>query len=176
MHLPGFKLLSLSHGNSWQQKLPRLLGIGCGWHDILQPAWMENLASTLIWGGESNCSWSVVYVCVIGETIKRKQLVLFMFFRWRPFCSRIPFLLLDLLQKVEGWFFLCSQNPQTLLPPPHLRAWSRADQRHAQPGHRRDRRRRQRGGGCLPDCQEGPQTHQRDPDGQRDGLTDWQQL
>jgi len=33
---------------------------------ICQPAWMENFASTWIWGGESNCSWSVVYVCVIG--------------------------------------------------------------------------------------------------------------
>ena len=35
--------------------------------DIFQPAWMENFASTWIWGGESNCSWSVVYVCVIGD-------------------------------------------------------------------------------------------------------------
>jgi len=33
---------------------------------ICQPAWMENFASTWIWGGESNCNWSVVYVCVIG--------------------------------------------------------------------------------------------------------------
>jgi len=33
---------------------------------ICQPAWMENFASTWLWGGESNCSWSVVYVCVIG--------------------------------------------------------------------------------------------------------------
>jgi len=33
---------------------------------ICQPAWIENIASTWIWGGESNCSWSVVYVCVIG--------------------------------------------------------------------------------------------------------------
>ena len=139
---------------------------------FLQPAWMENFASTWIWGGESNCSWSVVYVCVIGALSSLlsfdKYLFCKLFFRWRPFCSRIPFLLLDLLQKVEGWFFLCSQNPQTLLPPPHLRAWSRADQRHAQPGHRRDRRRRQRGGGCLPDRQEGPQTHQ------RDSFAEWQ--
>ena len=33
---------------------------------FLQPAWMENFVYILIWGGESNCSWSVVYVCVIG--------------------------------------------------------------------------------------------------------------
>ena len=41
---------------------------------------MENLASTLIWGGESNCSWSVVYVCVIGNTIKRKQIFFYLCF------------------------------------------------------------------------------------------------
>ena len=93
---------------------------------ILQPAWMENFASTWIWGGESNCSWSVVYVCVIGKQLERISLSTFVF-RWWPFCSRGPFLLLDLVQKVEG-LPLCPQNPETLLTPPHLRAGPRADQ------------------------------------------------
>ena len=69
---------------------------------ILQPAWMENFASTWIWGGESNCSWSVVYVCVIGKQPQQRISVSTFFFRWWPFCSRSPFLLLDLVQKVEG--------------------------------------------------------------------------
>ena len=32
-----------------------------------QPAWMGSLVSGWLAGGESNCSWSVVYVTVISE-------------------------------------------------------------------------------------------------------------
>jgi len=35
-------------------------------HCVCQPAWMENLVSRSLWAGETNCDWSVVYVCVIS--------------------------------------------------------------------------------------------------------------
>jgi len=36
---------------------------------ICQPAWMENIFRRRIMGGEPNCDWSVVYVCVITGII-----------------------------------------------------------------------------------------------------------
>jgi len=33
---------------------------------ICQPAWMENIVSRRVLGGNPNCDWSVVYVCVIA--------------------------------------------------------------------------------------------------------------
>jgi hypothetical protein len=36
---------------------------------ICQPAWMENIFRRRVMGGESNCDWSVVYVCVIAGVV-----------------------------------------------------------------------------------------------------------
>jgi len=36
---------------------------------ICQPAWMENILSRRLLGGEPNCDWSVVYVCVIAGVL-----------------------------------------------------------------------------------------------------------
>jgi len=36
---------------------------------VCQPAWMENIFSRRMLGGEPNCDWSVVYVCVIAGVL-----------------------------------------------------------------------------------------------------------
>ena len=36
---------------------------------VCQPAWMENIFSRRMMGGQPNCDWSVVYVCVIAGVL-----------------------------------------------------------------------------------------------------------